>query len=286
MQPHRSIEQIIEERHSIRNYEQRALSPDDRGKIVGRLSSLTNPFQVNVSFRLLETAKAEHGRKLGTYGVIKGATSFIAATVPDGALALEGLGYSFEALVLYLTSIGLGTCWLGGTFNRSEFAREMGVKEGDLFPVISPVGYPSDKRRVGDLLARRLAKSDQRKEWNALFFNQDFSHPLSDASAGAFAFPLEMLRLAPSAANRQPWRIVREDTAFHFYEMQSYGEKNGIDIQRVDLGIASCHFHLAAQERNLPGRIQVLPAPAIKTPPQTHYVFSWLLSKTKEMNEA
>ena len=53
--------------------------------------------------------------KLGTYGFIKGAYSFIASSTVREEFALESLGYQMEKIVLKATELGLGTCWLGGT---------------------------------------------------------------------------------------------------------------------------------------------------------------------------
>lgn len=272
------VEQTVKARHSVRTYEERPLSAGDKEKISQYIAALSNPFSVDVSFRLLEKDPAAGGEKLGTYGMIKGARDFIGAAVAEGELALEALGYSFEKLILYGTSLGLGTCWLGGTFNRSGFAAAMGVKAGELFPTISPVGYPLSKKRIMDSLVRWSVKADQRKDWDALFFQQSFSQPLTRADAGTFALPLEMLRLAPSAGNKQPWRVVKEPNAYHFYEMKSMGDnKLGLDIQRVDIGIAACHFHLSVLEKDLRGRFERLPEPAVQPPENTHYIFSWVV---------
>ncbi len=273
------VEKTVKARSSIRTYENRGLSKNEKDRINTYIANLSNPFSIDVTFRLLEKAASSDGEKLGTYGVIKGAGNYIGASVSDGELALEALGYSFEKLVLYATSLGLGTCWLGGTFNRSGFAAAMNLKEGDLFPCISPIGYPTGKKRTLESVMRWASKSDQRKEWSELFFKEDFSQPLTKAEAGEFAFPLEMLRLAPSAVNKQPWRIVKDKDAYHFYLARSLKSDNAkTDLQRVDLGIATCHFHLAALEKGLPGTFKKLVNPEIQSPEQMQYVFSWIES--------
>lgn len=274
------VEKTVNERTSVRTYEERPLSSKEKEKINNYIKTLNNPFQVNVSFQLLETDKAVNGEKLGTYGVIKGAKDFIGAAVEESDLSLEALGYSFEELILYATSLGLGTCWLGGTFNRSGFANAMQIKENDLFPAITPIGYPVGKKRVTESLVRWVAKSDKRKEWDELFFNQDFSNKLSKKDAGEFSYPLEMLRLAPSAGNKQPWRVLYTKNAYHFYEAKSLGDnKTGIDIQRVDVGIGACHFHLAVLEKGLPGKFVKLGNPVVEAPTQLSYLFSWLINE-------
>jgi len=273
-----SIEETVKTRYSTRTYTDQLISLENKEKINTYISTLSNPFSVKVSFKLLESNTSTNSEKLGTYGVIKGANNYIGATVEKSELALEALGYEFEKLILYLTSLGLGTCWLGGTFNRNSFKNAFEIKENDIFPAISPFGYPSSKKRIADSLVRMVAKSDHRKPWSDLFYNKNFTKLLSLADAGAYAFPLEMIRLAPSASNKQPWRIVQDGTTYHFYELQAkgYSTSFGYDIQKVDIGIAACHFHLAALEKDLKGEFKKLQTPTLDVPEQTEYIFSWI----------
>ena len=271
------VEKTVRSRNSVRTYAQNPLSGEVKEKIQSYMKALTNPFSIDVKFQLLEVKTTAKGEKLGTYGVIKGASDYIGASVAAGELSLEALGYSFEKLILYAADLGLGTCWLGGTFNRSGFAAAMNVKEDELFPAISPIGYPSGKRHLTERLVRTVAKSDQRKEWSQLFFKEDFNQSLTVSQAGEYAFPLEMVRLAPSASNKQPWRIVQTDKAYHFYKDKGYGDKMGFDIQKVDLGIAACHFHLAVLERGLTGRFEVIKGHNIPHPINLQYSYSWVI---------
>lgn len=280
MKPDFSVEKTIKARHSVRTYEKGGLTARERDRINELMDELTNPFSVKVSFRLLHASTAARSEKLGTYGVIKGANDFIGASVIKGALALEALGYNMETLILYITALGLGTCWLGGSFQRSGFATAMDIKENELFPVISPVGHPADKKRATESIMSWAMKSGQRNEWKKLFFKTDFNTPLTVSEAGSFAFPLEMVRLAPSAVNKQPWRIVQGNNAYHFYEAKSIQDsKQGIDIQRVDIGIAASHFHMAVLEKGLPGSFMTLSAPIASVPKQMEYIFSWVIEK-------
>jgi len=110
-----------------------------------------------------------------------------------------------------------------------------------------------------DSVIRSSTGADRRKPWNSLFFNED-DKPLSVEQAGRYATPLEMVRLAPSASNLQPWRIIKasESDVFHFYIKRAPGMKQlfamKADLQRVDIGIAMCHFELAADEEGLRGK--------------------------------
>jgi len=272
------IEEIVKRRISVRNYVAQPLANEIKDKINEYIGRLSSPFAAQVTIKLFEAKTALNPAKLGTYGVIKGATEYIGATVKNEEFALEALGYEFQKLILYITSLGLGTCWLGGTFKKGEFAKAMSVKNDEIFPVISPLGFASDKRSFADTFIRFMAQSHSRKQWDKLFFNKDFATPLSNSDAGVYSDSLEMLRLAPSASNKQPWRIIKDGNNWHFYECKSPGYSNvlGYDIQRIDMGIAACHFHLAAIEKRLSGEFKKLPASVVAVPKSVFYNYSWV----------
>lgn len=272
------LEEVVRSRHSVRSYLGRPLSDGDKEKISRYFTTLSNPFGGAVSFRLLSLAGEPNAKKLGTYGMIRGATDFIGVTAAPVEMALEAVGYEFETLILYAASLGLGTCWLGGTFRRSAFAEALDVKEGDLFPAVSPVGYPAEKRSLPEQMVRKSVKADQRRPWGDLFFRENFGVPLSESDAGDYASALELVRLGPSASNKQPWRVVRSGQTYHFFEQKEpgYSDRLGFDIQRVDLGIAACHFGLAAQERDLKGGFRILPVQLDGTPEHAKYCSSWI----------
>ncbi|WP_083248367.1 nitroreductase family protein [Desulfuribacillus stibiiarsenatis] len=70
---------------------------------------------------------------------------------------LEDIGYTLEQLILYATSKGLGTCWLGGTFTKSSFERMVQLKEHEILPIITPVGYPAENKSLIERMMRYLA---------------------------------------------------------------------------------------------------------------------------------
>lgn len=271
------VEETIKKRHSVRTYEEKKLSPEDKEKLMTYIDSLTNPFGEKVNFHIIEKGLEPNGEKLGTYGVIKGANSFLGVSVANTEFGLEAVGYEFENLILYATHMGLGTVWLAATFSRDNFASAMGVKQNDLFPAISPIGYPATKKSLQESIMRKTMKSNQRKPWNALFFNNNFSTPLTEQEAGSYAIPLEMLRLSPSATNAQPWRVLKEGNIYHFYEMHNPNTSEDEKlIKRVDLGIALSHFHQTTLERNLSGNFEKLSQQSIEIPQNIHYIISWI----------
>ena len=113
-----------------------------------------------------------------------------------------------------------------------------------------------------------------------LFYAGDFHSPLDLEAAGPLARPLEAVRLAPSAVNKQPWRAVVLDGAVHFYLKRTKGlagDASTGDLQKIDLGIALCHFALTAEEDGLKPEL-FLQDPGLETGADTEYVASFRVS--------
>jgi hypothetical protein len=277
----KNVAETIKKRSSIRTYDG-AIENEKLHQIQDYLASnVKGPFGNQVRFQLIDVTEAEKSelKQLGTYGLIKGAHLFIAGAVTNNAQAMEDFGYCMEKNILTATALGLGTCWLGGALNRSTFAIKINASENEVIPAVTPLGYPAEKRTVMDSLVRTIAGSKKRQEFGTLFFLSDQNTPLDKLQCGKYAVPLESVRLAPSASNKQPWRVIKENehNIFHFYLKENAIYNNmikGIKIQNLDLGIALCHFELAARELDLTGAWEVKepkpPADGLK------YIASWI----------
>ncbi len=274
--------ETVKKRLSCRSYKNVPLNEGDRQKLRDFLiANVRGPFGNRVRFELVDLAAKEREeiKTLGTYGFIKGATMFIVGAVAKGDRAMEDYGYCMERNILAATHLGLGTCWLGGTFNRSASAAKINKREEEVVPAITPIGYPRERKSMMDSAVRFLAKSNTRKAWEELFFLGNIESFLPRNLAGIYEVPLECVRIGPSASNRQPWRVVKETDkdVFHFYISRTpgYAEKySGARLQDIDMGIAMCHFEVAIQEMNLQGSWQnVHPAPGQKG---LEYVVSWV----------
>jgi hypothetical protein len=261
MEPTGPLIRAIHERVSTRTFAGRDLEERDKAIIRELIRSKSvGPFGSSTRFELIDLSEVDQReiKELGTYGVIKDAKLFIVAAARPSKKAMEDLGYCLEEVILGLTQLGLATCWMGGTFRRSSFARRIHVTGNEIVPAICPVGYAEDEISLADRLIRFIAKSNKRKPWRELFFRGRADAPIGETEAGRYAVPLESVRLAPSASNRQPWRIIQESarSVFHFYLKRTKGYGmiiRGFRIQNIDMGIAMCHFEVAARESGLSG---------------------------------
>jgi nitroreductase len=270
------IEETIKKRVSVRSYESKKLSEIDKENLLKEINQLTNPFGQNVRIHLIEKDIISNGEKLGTYGVIKGAKTYLGVSVDKSEYGLIAAGYQFENLILYATNMGLATVWLAATFSRKQFTTAMDIKDDEFFPAISPIGYAAGKKSITESIMRKTMKSDKRKPWEEIFFQDSFGNPLSKEDANVYTKPLEMLRLAPSATNAQPWRVVKKQDSYHFFEThKSNASKDEKMIKKVDIGIALSHFHQTVLDTGLTGSFEKQSDFEIDIPENTNYIISW-----------
>ncbi|MCE5300142.1 MAG: nitroreductase family protein [Spirochaetia bacterium] len=229
-------------------------------------------------------------KTMGTYSVIKDARLFMAGVVEKKTRCLEDYGYLMEKNILFCHSIGLACCWLGAAFDRHGFSEWLGAKEGEIVPAVTPVGYPAAKRRLTDTMMRKVANSDNRKPVEEIYFEDNFDNGVRPQ--GVMKEIMECVRLAPSATNGQPWRVIRSQVSelksqvvgpkSQSSDRKSQGSNDQIggtrDMQpgtmyfylertpgyiyaagqNIDMGIAMAHFELAAAELGLKGEWSVL----------------------------
>lgn len=280
------ITEVIRQRFSCRRYFEKPIEDEKRQWLAYFLSSNgTGPLGSSVRFHLVAATEQDRSslKGLGTYGVIRGATGFIIGAVRNSKKNLEDYGYLMERAILYATNIGLGTCWLGGTFTRSRFAKKIAAANTEIIPAVTSIGYSAERGRFEGRM-RELVGADNRQPWDNLFFRKRFGDPLPSDEAEAYAEPLAMVRIGPSASNKQPWRIVKDGNTWHFYMKRTKGYGNTLtfkllrlaDLQRVDMGIAMSHFELTANECGLKGK-WVVKEPHIEKPDRlTEYSVSWV----------
>jgi len=163
------------------------------------------------------------------YGKVTGTDAF-AAIIAKKDAEMEMVGYVGEAFVLECAAMGLGTCWLGGSYSKAKATASIALKEDERIVCITPIGVP------GEEYAERPRRSFEK---------------LTDLAPEEFgALPawqkraVECARRAPSAINRQPWFFRVEEDAIAVENISSnfgYGELDrGIAMLHIELGAAHC----------------------------------------------
>lgn len=269
---------LIRRRRAIRTYSASPIPPETRRAVAEYASSLSKLRSTGARFLVIDRLSDDSSRvRIGTYGFILGARSYVVCVCRADRRNLIDVGYTFEDLVLFLTSLGLGTCWVGATFTRGRVTDDVQLDSGEIVPVITPIGYAGRLRGPVDVILKPTYSRRSRRPWKQLFFDGDLRSPLDETKAAPYETPLEMVRLAPSASNRQPWRIIREGGRFHFYlrHDRAYAGMYSFDIQLIDIGIAMFHFEQTCLELGLPGSWSDREPMIGNKPAQLEYIASW-----------
>lgn len=256
--------ETIHGRRSVRTYRNEPLPEETLAGIRAMIDPAVlpaAPFGNDISLRVIpvQAGRSSEGRKLGTYGYVKGEAAFLVGTCANRRAALLDYGYVFEQVVLALTEMGIGTCWLGGSFKRDTFNEEITLVEGEIIPAVSPLGIASDPS-LRERGMRLVVRAVNRKPWEELFYHTNFSHTLTSMGAGSLAPAFEAVRLGPSAVNKQPWRLVYdpEGGRVHLYLLHTSTrtkEKAPLyDMQLLDGGIAMAHLTLGAGFQGMDGK--------------------------------
>ncbi len=161
----RDLMEAIFDRKSVRNYDGDSLREDHKRLVFNHILNENNnlgPFgnKINITFQEVNQLKPKE--KIGTYGFIKNAPAFLIGICKNKGESLLDMGFVFENVVLYLQTLGIGTCWIGGTFNRKKLKLKHVMKQDEFIPIISPIGYKATKTHFVEKVVRKMAMSDDR----------------------------------------------------------------------------------------------------------------------------
>ncbi|MGE5652775.1 MAG: nitroreductase family protein [Bacillota bacterium] len=246
----------ISERHSTRSFRQETVDEEVLGSLAYTCGRSTLPGVRSIL--ISQPAEKILRGLIGGYGAISGAQAFMAFVGDtEHPLMQENIGYLGEAMILEATRLQLGSCWVGGFFREEEVKRHIELKPSERVLCVCPVGYPMLRQGLKDILFKRLAHSAERK-------------PLSQITTGLSEerWPewvrsgLDAARIAPSAANRQPWLFEVADDAVTI-SIQGQDNANGKLSKRLDCGIAMLHFEIGARHAGAIGEWEHLAHPQV-----------------------
>ena len=129
------VSEIIKMRSSWRSFSEKPIEKEKLEKLEELASSLTRgPFGNQARFILIDSNKknVDSSKRLGTYGIVRGARFFLTGAVQKAVNCYVDLGFLFEQLVLLATDLGLGTVWLGVTFRKTAFSEALASTNGSL----------------------------------------------------------------------------------------------------------------------------------------------------------
>ena len=274
-----NIIEIIKKRKSCRTYNQVALTPSDKKTLESFIIENSKGIKNEVvDLRIIEKNDADKQMKLD-FGVIRGHNTYILGTAKSTTASRMNYGFLMEKVVLKATEMNLSTCWIGA-FDSTYF-NEVSIEDGFDIPGIIIVGYSDDKPTYQDKFLRFSVKASRRQRWNKLFYNYRSKTPLTPKYVKKYSDSLEMVRLAPSSGNTQPWRVYFNDTTneFHFFKKIISKRYELRGVHDIDMGIAMSHFEFTSLQNGLSGSWLKYEQENINSIDDLQYIMTWKCSK-------
>ncbi len=211
-----NLNEAIIARHSVRKYQDKPIEKEIAEKLQIFIEDKAEKSGVKITLQLNEPGA--FGSGMATYGKFENCKNYI--TFVGKKEDEEKCGYYGEQIVLYAQQLGLNTCWVALTYNKSKIVYD--ADKGEKLLIVIALGYgqtqghPRPTKTMEELC--RIKNTDT-PDW--------------------FRNAMEAVMLAPTAINQQKFIFyldgnnVAAKTLLGFYA-------------RIDLGIAKLHFEIGA----------------------------------------
>jgi nitroreductase len=253
-------------RRSVRRYDRRPLDGETLARVreiaaeVRPLAPLAAENRFQVLFR--DVAPGENlVETLGAYGRIVSPPHLLVPYLSGSVHPLTDLGYRAQQIVVRLTALGLGSCYVGCLSREEEARASYGLEADARLGAAVVYGYPATGRgnRMVNATVRRLVGATHKKPAERLFFDGAWGRPA--APPPELADLIEAARHAPSADNAQPWRFLWRDGALYLYVLHSswrYRVGGTQDYRLHDGGICMANVSLAMEALGVAGQWAML----------------------------
>ena len=260
----------IRERRSVRRYQRRRV-PKDIVHHVARVGRHARPLYPEIGVRWYVVWEGSIvGERLGglagLYGLFTSAPHYILAVSEERPGYMENLGFCMQQLILTATALGLGTCWIGEMYVENDL-RDLvpDLAAGERIVALTPLGYADDSEpamMVQHLVRWGTEGQGDRKPLHELVSRDAWPIPWMSGLShedGHLERMLNLVRLAPSWANVQPWHLIVDTFADDLQVIAAVDRTptrgnvhEGKPYYRLDAGIAMYHLDLSARALGWP----------------------------------
>jgi hypothetical protein len=209
--------EAIEARNSVRIYTDRMIEGEVEEKLRAEIAACN--LESGLAMQLCLNEPRAFSGFMARYGRFRNVRNYIALVGKAGADLDEKCGYYGEKIVLRATQLGLSTCWVGGTYKKSQTAAKVGP--GEKLALVIAIGYgavPGIPHKTKPIEALCRVEGEM-PEW--------------------FLRGMQAVQLAPTAMNQQKFLFELSGNAVRAVALPGF-------FARVDLGIAKCHFEVGA----------------------------------------
>ncbi|HSQ88516.1 nitroreductase family protein [Romboutsia sp.] len=248
-------------RRTIRNYSNKNINAplmEEVKKICNDITYLNEDLRIKA--HVVERGHLIH-LLMGKKCKIK-APHYIVVTSNKGEDYLQNIGFAIEKVVLQLTTLGLGTCWLDCSLKREDIMEfidldDIETDDVNLNDFEDSCENENTKNNKEDdienpyiIIAFGYAQ-EQEKLFKAIKVDQDrksIKH-ISKKMDRKWIKVLNAVRVAPSIKNCQPWMFYYSKDGIHIYEEKQ--KKSLENMTHISMGIALRHFDMACEKYNI-----------------------------------
>lgn len=242
--------EAINSRKSVRTYEAKSVSADHLLKIKTIIDQ-AKPLFDNIPMEVFliedgEKIKATFKGLIDKYTKVK-APHYLAFTSETMEGHLENIGFIGQEIVLRMTALGIGTCWVGSAIKQDIFKAIVNVQDKQHYIILVAFGYSVDEIKP--------VHTRNRLEKNKL---------VTGSYDDQYETIVQSLIDAPSAVNSQPWKLCITNNKFDLYLQNKNLLMKHIlkDMNHIDMGIGLSNLYNSAID--LGYRVQLKQAPHIE----------------------
>jgi len=231
----------IYKRRSIRKYKTGGLSLEEFKKLDTLMKHCPKLYDhIPMDIHVIKEGEKIHALFSGIINSYTKVTAphYLIITSEDKEGYLENVGFALEHIVLELTNLGIGTCWIGGFDKKAFFKGMIPMAENHIPVIVIAFGHPENPAQLTEVIDVSY-KRKSLKEITSGSFDADWTDVMN------------AVRRAPSGINGQPWRLHKKGANIDMYTIKrSFITKPLEAMNRIDAGIALCHLKIAAECKN------------------------------------
>jgi nitroreductase len=222
----------IDKRISRRNYLDYSVDAEK----IEKLKCLVDKFnqEANLRIELIVEGGDAFSKLSRSYGFFKNVHTILAMKgLEKDPHHREKLGYYGELLVLEATDLGLGSCWVGGSFDRGS--QIFNIEADEKLHYVIPIGEVPEEKTLKEKMFHGFSHLRPKKVEDLII-----TKVAIEELPNEFMNAMKAVYKAPSALNSQPVR-------FEYSNGQVFGRHVKPSLtDSVDLGIAKAHFVVVA----------------------------------------
>ena len=218
--------EAINKRISRRTYLKTPVDTAKQNALQKLIDTLNQRSGLNFSIQNNVNEGFEGGK---SYGLFKGVSSVFVLKGREMPMLREKVGYYGEILILEATRLGLGTCWVAGTYNKSSFKD---IPEDEKIICVIPFGNVSNRKTLKEAFIRGIIH--RKTKTIEQLSNCNVSSP------DWFINAMKAVQRAPTAMNLQNVYFEYENGKV------TAGSPPNKGSDPVDIGICKLHFEYGA----------------------------------------